>query len=107
MFKRIWELEARIGRMKDVFKQYTGYDLMQIKGVGKNEIYFSLEGFYQEFMEDRLIEITIREINSLKKGNFSIYVEQLDNGEFLKIEQVVKDGDYVYLIIFEMIKSKS
>jgi hypothetical protein len=102
MFKRIYELEERLRRMREVFKECTGYDLMKIVGTGRNEIYFSLEGFYQEFLQDRLIEITIREIQSSKKETFYLYQE----GEYLKIEQIVKDGDYAYLIIFEMTKSK-
>jgi hypothetical protein len=100
MFKRLKEIEERIGKMREVFKEFTGYDLVKVIGVGKNEIYFYLEGFYQEFFKDRTIEITIREIQSVRNQMFQIYEE----GNYLKIEHVVNREGINYLIIFEMFK---
>jgi hypothetical protein len=100
MFKRLGEIEKRIEGIKEVFKEFIGKEPLQIVGMGKNEIYFCLEGFYQEFLGDKMIEVRIREIQEFKSKNFNLYETQ----DYLKIEQITKYDDRNYLIIFEMYK---
>jgi hypothetical protein len=100
MYKRLYEIEERIKRLKEVAKEFTNYELQRVIGVGNNEIYFVLEGYYQEFLPDRVIQVTIRETQHEQKENFYLFKEE----GYLKIEQVVKHDDVKYLVIFEMTK---
>ena len=49
MMKRLAEIEKRIEALKEVFREFTNKDPIKIIGIGRNEIYFYLEGYYQEF----------------------------------------------------------
>jgi uncharacterized membrane protein (DUF106 family) len=100
MMKRLAEIEKRIEELKEVFREFTHHDPIQIIGVGKDENYFYLEGIYQEFMGDVTIEIVIREIQEFKKQAFNLYERQ----NYLRIEKIVKYDDRNYLIVFDIFK---
>jgi PAS domain-containing protein len=100
MYKGFKKIEERIERLKEVFREFTGYEPVKVIGIGKDEIFFRLEGIYQEFMNDRIIEIRISEVNNQKNESFYIYEED----GFLQIEQIVKFDGVTYIILFEMRK---
>ena len=100
MLKNFKQVEERIKKMREAFKSTTGKELTQIVGFGQSEFYFCLEGEYQEFEGNRLIEARIREIQSYKDCQLLIYEDE----SYTKIEQVIKFMDMTYLITVEIQK---